>query len=392
MTFHPTDWSAAELPSAPPPAAGLARPRPQAPEAGTTPFAAFCEDPHRVHAWQRLESAAALPTQSHAFAAALARTLLADQAIRIVHAADGEGLAAILPLSLETGAFARLRMIGEREIFESTDALLRDADAASPLAEALARQPRPLDLDRIPAASSLIPAVRAAMRGRGLTLVRPALSSPLIPLDESWIDPASQFNSGRRSDFRRAARKAEEQGAVAYEILSPGPDQFDALFEEAIAVEQRSWKREAGSALAVDQAKALFFRDFFRAAAAEGTLRVAFMRIDGQIVAMQLALESLGRFWLFKIGFDEAYARCSPGTLLMLHTIGWAAGRGLTAYELLGNVEPWIARFWTREQRDCVRLRTYPFNPAGALAFAADALIFAREKLGRRRNPAGGEA
>ena len=29
------------------------------------------------------------------------------------------------------------------------------------------------------------------------------------------------------------------------------------------------------------------------------------MRIDGRAVAMQMALESLGRYWLFKIGFDE---------------------------------------------------------------------------------------
>jgi hypothetical protein len=28
---------------------------------------------------------------------------------------------------------------------------------------------------------------------------------------------------------------------------------------------------------------------------------------------MQLAVEWSGRYWLYKIGYDEAYARCSPG-------------------------------------------------------------------------------
>jgi CelD/BcsL family acetyltransferase involved in cellulose biosynthesis len=64
---------------------------------------------------------------------------------------------------------------------------------------------------------------------------------------------------------------------------------------------------------------------------------------------MQLAIETQGRYWLFKIGFDDAYAKCSPGTLLMLHTLGYAARAGLAAYEMMGEVEPWIADFWTQE-------------------------------------------
>jgi hypothetical protein len=67
----------------------------------------------------------------------------------------------------------------------------------------------------------------------------------------------------------------------------------------------------------------------------------------------------------------------------MLHTIGWAAQRELEAYELLGNLEPWIAQFWTREQHDCVWVRAYPFNARGAVALAADAFASLRTRLAR---------
>ena len=99
-----------------------------------------------------------------------------------------------------------------------------------------------------------------------------------------------------------------------------------------------------------------------------------------------MALECLGRYWLFKIGFDETYARCSPGSLLMLHSIGEAAARGLGAYELLGNVEPWIAQFWTQDAHECVRLRAFPYNARGAAAFAGDAFSWLHTRLapGRR--------
>jgi CelD/BcsL family acetyltransferase involved in cellulose biosynthesis len=353
-------------------------------QAVALPFARFCEDDALVRGWRRLESAASLPMQSHAFAAALAGTLLAEAHIEIFFIPDRGDLASLLALSRERGRFSRWTLIGAHEVCEPHDALCRSPQAARRLAEAIVQDSRAVELDRIPVGSPLIPALREAIRGKGRVSVRPAIPTPTIVLDERWKDPSSCFNSGRRSDFRRAARRASEYGEVSFEILSPRPAEFDALFDEAVRVELRSWKREAGTAIAVDRAKESCFRHFFRSACEDGNFRIAFLRIDGQAVAMQMALEWQRRYWLFKIGFDEAFERCSPGTLLMLHTIGWAANRELRAYELLGNVEPWIAQFWTREQHDCVCLRAYPFNPSGAAAFAADAAAW----LGKRLAPA----
>ncbi|MGQ0559845.1 MAG: GNAT family N-acetyltransferase, partial [Sphingosinicella sp.] len=233
-----------------------------------------------------------------------------------------------------------------------------------------------VELDRLPADSPLIPALRTAMRGRGLVSIRRARSGPTVRLDSGWQQPESRINSGRRSDGRRAARKAAALGEVSYEILSPCAHEFDALFDEAAAVELRSWKAEAATAISSDRAKELFFRCFFRRACEQGTFRLALLRIGGEIAAMQMGLETLGRFWLFKIGFDERFGHCSPGNLLMLHSIGWAAGRGLVSYELLGSTEAWITTFWTREQHLYVKLRTYPFGLRGGVALLADSLAW----------------
>jgi CelD/BcsL family acetyltransferase involved in cellulose biosynthesis len=347
------------------------------------PFARFCDDETLVRSWQRLETAASLPMQSHAFASALAATFLTEAHVEVFFTGEQGGVDALLPLCREPRRFARWRAIGADQVCEPDDALCRNSKGARRLAEAIVADGRALEMDRVPAQSELIPALRSALRGRGWMSVRPATPTPTIRLEPRWKDPAACFNSGRRSDFRRAVRRASEQGEVTFEILSPTPDGFDALFDEAIGVEMRSWKREAGTAIAADRAKESCFRHYFRSACEQGDFRIAFMRIDGRAVAMQMGLEMLDRYWLFKIGFDEAYERCSPGTLLMLHTIGWAAERGLGAYELLGNVEPWIAIFWTREQHDCVWVRAYPFNARGAVALAADAFASLRKRLKR---------
>jgi CelD/BcsL family acetyltransferase involved in cellulose biosynthesis len=331
--------------------------------------------------WQRLEPFATLPTQSAAFVAALAETMLTGAPIRLFEVAGAEGVEAALPLCHGSGRFDRWRMAGAAEVFEPGDALCRDALAAARLAQQLAAQPRPVELARVPASSPLVPALRTAMRGRGRISVRPATASPTIALGPEWRDPESRFNSRRRSDFRRAARRAEEFGEVRCEMLSPSPEEFDALFDEAIAVEARSWKRAAGTAIACDPAKEAFFRLYLRSACENAEGRVALLRIDGRVVAMQLAVEWSGRYWLYKIGYDEAYARCSPGTLLMLHALRDAAERGLTGFELMGDSEVWIADLWTRDVHECVRVRTYPYSVGGALAGLHDGLAWARGRL-----------
>ena len=311
--------------------------------------------------------------------------MLAGVPIRVVETVGVDGPDALLPLCRSRGVFARWRLPGAREVFEPGDAICRDAVASQRLAERLAREPRAIELSRVPADSPLIPALRAALKSRGLVSVRPATVSPTIALGPEWQDPESRFSSRRRSDFRRAARRAAEFGEVSYEMLAPSPEAFDALFDEAVAVEAKSWKRAAGTAIACDPAKEGFFRAYLRAACARGQGRVAVMRIDGTVVAMQLAVEWAGRYWLYKIGYDEAYARCSPGSLLMLHALRDAAGRGLAGFELMGESEAWIADLWTREARECVRVRTYPFTPQGLAAGAIDGLAWACARLRRAR-------
>ena len=333
--------------------------------------------------WRALEAHARWPTQSHAFAAALT-PLIEGQRRKLLGLRAGRTISALLPLCRDAGAIGRWRIAGSRELFEPGDLLAARPDDAAPIADALARLRQPLSFDRISADSPLLPALRRAMHGRGLLSVRPAMPCPLIVLDESWRDPESHFNSGRRSDFRRAARRAEALGPVTFETLAPGLQDFDALFDEAIGVEAKSWKLEAGSAIAVDRRRETFFRRFFREAAAEGRFRLSFMRIGGEAVAMQLAQVSDDRYWLFKIGHDDRFGKCSPGTLLMLHTLRWAAGEGLRSYELLGEAEGWITRFWTQEQRACVRVRTYPAGASGALALAADGAHWVWQRLVRR--------
>ncbi len=194
----------------------------------------------------------------------------------------------------------------------------------------------------------------------------------MIRLDASWLEPETHLNSGRRSDLRRAGRKAEQLGKVTTEILAPDTHDVDRLFDEAVAIEERSWKGEAGTALAHDPQRAAFYRQYAHAASRTGVLRICFLRVAERAIAMQIAVEQGGGFWLLKVGYDAEFSACSPGLLLMRETIAHAARAQLASYEFLGRAESWT-RVWTAEERQTVSLRIYPYGLRGLAAFTLDA-------------------
>ena len=107
------------------------------------------------------------------------------------------------------------------------------------------------------------------------------------------------------------------------------------------------------------------------------------MRIAGRPVAMQLAVERANRLWLLKIGYDEEFARCSPGQLLMLEVMRHAAHDGLAAVEFLGSEAPWT-RAWTRHERPCVAAAFYPRRARSALPLVRDAGRLLGRKLTKK--------
>lgn len=275
----------------------------------------------------------------------------------------------------------RLSLVGAQETGEPGDLAWASDAGLEKLACRLSHQPLAIVLPRVPANSPSIGALKRAFTRRGLVVVRGVEGTPFIDLDASWENPRLKFNAGRRSDFRRAERHAEKSGGLTFEIHENlSASALDSLLDEAYEVEARSWKGKIGTALTSDHILGSFFREYAHEAMRQGTLRLALMRIGGVAVGMQIAVQCLERFWLLKIGYDPSYARCSPGNLLMLHTIGYAAQRGLRSYEFLGSPAPWTTQ-WTQELRPYVSVNAYPASLQGASALVQDLFGLLRKAL-----------
>ena len=333
--------------------------------------------------WQALEQATpASPMQHFIWNSACSAVLPNVSGIAVHVIRTGPKSGAIAPLVNSERYVGSLETLGLRSLYEPSDFLYSDRAALQALVSALAATGTPLFLGRVPAGSPTVEAVREAYQGRGPVIVRNSEPYPRILLDETWRDPLSHFNAGRCSDFRRSLRRAEKLGEVSLDILSPTPNELEPLLEEAFAVEAANWKGRNGSALAVDEVRGRFFRDYAARASEAGILRLCFLRIGGRAAAMQLAVECNGSFWLFKIGYRDEFAKCSPGMLLIAETIRYSAEKGLSSYEFLGTAEEWT-RLWTSDEHPCVSIRAYPLRMPGIKALAADAVQFAGRRLHR---------
>ncbi|HEY6864485.1 MAG TPA: GNAT family N-acetyltransferase [Burkholderiales bacterium] len=323
---------------------------------------------------------------AHSLWSRAAAEVFAGDALRVTTLARDGRACAIAPLVLRGSLLPRLEVLGSSETGEPFDPIHEDPTALRELLAALIETGMPLYAERVFADSPLMAELRAACRTRAIAITRPAVGCPRIALDAAWRQPESHPGVARRSDLRRKQRYAERLGALAYEAMTPTPGQLDSLLEEAFRVEASGWKGESGSALSRNARAGAFYRRYAAAACASGLLRLFFMRVDGQAIATVIAVECAESLWTLKIGFDESFSRCSPGSLLTRYTIAWAAERGLRSYEFLGTAAAWT-RDWTRDERRCVSLRLYPLRPKALAAFALDALGWARERALRRRGP-----
>jgi CelD/BcsL family acetyltransferase involved in cellulose biosynthesis len=335
-------------------------------------------------AWEGLESSAVSPMQQFIWTQACASTLTRESELRIVVLEDAGKPIAFAPLIQRQGK-PFLEILGMAELYEPTDFIYSHSDALIPLARELADLGIPLHLRRIPAESPMPDALKKGFRGKGPLFRRVDNSWPWIPLHAGWAEPETQLNSKRRSHLHRIRRIASEFGTVTSEVLTPEPTNLNRLIDEAFAIEAAGWKGETGTALAKDAFRGAFFRRYAAAACEKGILRLSFLRINGQAVAMQMGVESCGGIWLLKIGYDDRFARCSPGNLLVRETLHYAAMRGLKALHFLGVVEHWTQQ-WTEDEKACVVIRAYPLGFRGATVLASDIVKSAWQKLGHHKS------
>jgi CelD/BcsL family acetyltransferase involved in cellulose biosynthesis len=199
------------------------------------------------------------------------------------------------------------------------------------------------------------------------------LHSPYVDLTGGdWDSYRASLRRKTRKEIDRQWRRLSEVGSVHFDVVD-GRHEFARVIDEGLRLEGSGWKEKQKSAILSDPETYKFYVEIVRWAARRGWLALAFLRLDGRAIAFDLCLQADGVLYVMKGGFNTAYRRFGPGTLLTHAVLRRAFEQGLRSCELLGDAAPYKL-VWTSEIHDRVRFQAF----AGSLPGHLDHLAWAR--------------
>jgi CelD/BcsL family acetyltransferase involved in cellulose biosynthesis len=294
-------------------------------------------------------------------------------------------LAALLPLDARLGRL-RSPTNWHSPLF---GILARDADSAQDLAKAL--------LDRwawltdlsflLEDDPGMVALLQKATSRRWRAITRTLVRSPYLEIDGDWERYQTSVGKKLMEDVRRRQRRLAEEGRVRFDVRD-GSESLAEQLEEGLRVEAQGWKGKERTAIASQPETAQFYGEVARWAAERGILRLLFLRIDDKAIAFQFTLEENGVQYLLKSGYDDAFARYSPGKLIKYEALARAFAIGLRAYDFCGE-ESVSKQEWTRQVRSRVRIQVFAPTTGGWLGHLAfsRARPMAKGLLGRAQSP-----
>jgi CelD/BcsL family acetyltransferase involved in cellulose biosynthesis len=183
-------------------------------------------------------------------------------------------------------------------------------------------------------------------------------------------------------ELSRQRHRLADDGAVTFEVARSIAEVTRAL-EHFLRLEASGWKGTRGTALAGDHGDTAFVRSATAALAAEGRCEIVSLAVAGKPVAAGIVLRHGSRAWFFKIAYDEALAKMSPGVQLTLELTKYlCADPAVTEVDSTANAyHPMIDKLW--RGRMPVASALAPLRPGDSLTGIIEFLIQARERTRR---------
>jgi CelD/BcsL family acetyltransferase involved in cellulose biosynthesis len=139
----------------------------------------------------------------------------------------------------------------------------------------------------------------------------------MIDVDRDWADYRKNWSKNHRRNITKAANRLQQDGHLDFQLhTSFTDDAVEPLLRRGFQVEDRSWKGKSGTSVLQTPGMFEFYVGQARLLARTGHLRVAFLTHRDRTIAFEYCLSAKGTFHSLKTGYDEAFARFSPGQLL----------------------------------------------------------------------------
>jgi len=203
-------------------------------------------------------------------------------------------------------------------------------------------------------------------------------SSPQLPILETpggaWgrvefitcgdgASPFSRLSKGFRQNLRTSHHKLDPMD-VTFECASTESD-LTRLLPEFLNVESSGWKGDLGTSALKQPAMNTFLRQLISQFGPSGRCEIHLMRLSNQPIATLFGIVTDNIWYIFRIGYDEAHHRASPGHLIIENLLKRGATHRsfdtLTPY----NAPPWFHAWKPNVVQKIVSIHVFRPSPEG---------------------------
>ena len=126
------------------------------------------------------------------------------------------------------------------------------------------------------------------------------------------------FSRKRVKEHNRLWRRLAEQGNLECYTGSLELAQVESWLAQFLNLEDSGWKSANGTSISKKPSELQFFTEAVTNAAESDRLSVSWLKLDGKMIASECSFTGANGSIMLKIAYDEAYAKFSPGVLLVL--------------------------------------------------------------------------
>jgi CelD/BcsL family acetyltransferase involved in cellulose biosynthesis len=322
--------------------------------------------------------------------------------ISILTARDGGKLVGALPVAERAPQFTRmmprvLEFLGTGVIgSDYLDVIAeraREPEVVAAFGEYLTRRGLMIQLNQLRGNSSVAHLLGEHLRQRAWTVEETQLNvCPYIDLKgHDWESYLAVLGPNIRKNINRYFRNLPKAFDMRIDCVRR-TNEAEAALDIAVDLHKKRWAEEGLSEAFHSEAVIAFHREFVRAAAERGWLRLLILWLDGIPVSALYGLLYGPVFYFYQSGFDPAYSKHSVGVTTMGIAIKTAIEEGASEYDFLHGSEEYKFH-WARDVRDLTRLELHPPQASAWIyKHAIDLNRAARQMAKRVLNRASGNA
>ena len=197
---------------------------------------------------------------------------------------------------------------------------------------------------------------------------------------QSYESLLASFSRKHRANLRRHRSNLSALGTLDV-VRITDVEMMDRSFGDFLAVESSGWKGRGGegTAIALHPELERYYRHLLRTFGSNRACELNILRLNGACIAAQFCVTIGGAWYLLKIGYDEQYAKFSPGSLLLEDVLlRLCADRDVSVANLASDAS-WHLNWSPRS----LGMANYYVGAPGAAGRIAVLLVRFRMRIGR---------